>query len=218
MNGANCKAIEKRRCTVPINYVQLGALSELPLVERAIATLKAQMEHAEATWLRPEPIPEKPGKYILRLRPEFSEAEVRKTWSEWQAESFDCRNGARNWNANFRGRFRSMNNSEIDSLAESFAFDGAQSSDLAEEGEPFDAVGQLFENAKYDTAIGRSGAAEQLQAQTAHVERTAAEVLKAERKSPADSSPASSGDSDEHRLEKSDKAISFYLNFLQDRM
>src|SRR5258708_225431 len=86
MNGANCKAIEKRRCTVPINYVQLGALSELPLVERAIATLKAQMEHAEATWLRPEPIPEKPGKYILRLRPEFSEAEVRKTWSEWQAE------------------------------------------------------------------------------------------------------------------------------------
>jgi hypothetical protein len=52
--------------------------------------------------------------------------------------------------------------------------------DVTAEGVP-DAVGQLFENARLDSAVGQAGTAASLQRETAHFDRTASDILKRDR-------------------------------------
>jgi hypothetical protein len=98
-----------------------------------------------------------------------------------------------------------MNRPEIDGIAEASVFDGCefpQTADLAAGEGASCAVRDFFENAVFDSAIGRNGAAERLQSETQEFQKRADTILRGERKSPA-ASPAASGDADDpHRLEK----------------
>jgi hypothetical protein len=87
-----------------------------------------------------------------------------------------------------------------------------------------DAVEQLFSDAQLDAKIGASGFALKLQSSTANVHKRAEGILRAERKLPASATTATAEPttptvtSDEHLLEKSEKAVSFYLDWLGDQM
>jgi hypothetical protein len=97
-----------------------------------------------------------------------------------------------------------MADNSIDPIAAASALDGMEIPNVdLEEGGP-DAIRQIFENARLDSAIGTSGFALKLQAETAGIERRATDILKRERKSP----PASESvpdDSASWRLEKRER-------------
>jgi hypothetical protein len=96
--------------------------------------------------------------------------------------------------------------------------------DTAEEEVP-DAVEQLFQDAKFDAAMGKSGTAVTLRAETAGIHRRADQIFRRERM-PAPAPGLSKAENDwdteiipdSHRLEKRDKMTSFYINWLGDQM